>query len=185
MVRSWNLHRYAPFDRYVSGRPAESGMKSRLLSENAEERSFILVLDDGEEAFEEISSFAERQSIGGASISAIGALSGATVGFFDFETKSYRKIEVEEQCEVLSALGDVAVGDDGKPSLHLHVVLGLSDGSTRGGHFLKGIVHPTLEIILDESPVALRRKKRSDLGIALIDLDTTKEPSAPLDPFAR
>jgi hypothetical protein len=44
------------------------------------------------------------------------------------------KKTVSEQCEVLSAIGDVAVGDDGKASLHVHVVLGLSDGSTRGGH---------------------------------------------------
>jgi uncharacterized protein len=65
---------------------------------------------------------------------------------------------------VLSAIGDVAIADDGKASLHIHVVLGLSDGSTRGGHFLSGIVRPTLE-----SPVTLRRKKRPDLGIALVD----------------
>ena len=38
------------------------------------------------------------------------------------------------------------LADDGKPSLHLHAVLGLRDGTTRGGHFLKGIVRPTLEV---------------------------------------
>ena len=92
------------------------------------------------------------------------------MGWFDFASKSYRKIEVNEQCEVLSAIGDVAVGDDGKPSLHVHIVLGLSDGSTRGGHLLAGTVRPTLEVVLTEVPVALRRKKRADLGIALIDL---------------
>lgn len=42
--------------------------------------------------------------------------------------------------EGLSGVGDLALGDDGKASLHIHVVLGLSDGSTRGGHFLSGIV---------------------------------------------
>ena len=50
------------------------------------------------------------------------------------------------------------------------IVLGLSDGSTRGGHLLAGTVRPTLEVVLTEVPVALRRKKRADLGIALIDL---------------
>jgi predicted DNA-binding protein with PD1-like motif len=52
-------------------------------------------------------------------------------------------------------------------------VLGLSDGSTRGGHLLAGTVHPTLEAILTEAPSRLRRSKRSDLGIALIDLSST------------
>lgn len=54
--------------------------------------------------------------------------------------------------------------------LHMHVVLGRSDGATRGGHFIKGTVHPTLEIIIRESAVGFRRRKREDLGIALIDL---------------
>lgn len=82
---------------------------------------------------------------------------------------TYKKIPIDEQSEVLSALGDIAIGDDGKPSLHLHVVLGLSDGSTRGGHLLEAIVHPTLEIVIRETPAHLRRKKQGDFGIALLD----------------
>ncbi|MER9301190.1 DUF296 domain-containing protein, partial [Mesorhizobium sp. M0621] len=74
--------------------------------------------------------------------------------------KTYRKIPIDEQCEVLSAIGDVALGDNGKPSLHVHAVLGLSDGTTRGGHLLDGIVRPTLEITLVEAPGHLRRRKR-------------------------
>jgi len=35
------------------------------------------------------------------------------------------------QCEVLSLIGDVA-GDQDGPSLNVHVVLGLSDGTTTG-----------------------------------------------------
>lgn len=46
---------------------------------------------------------------------------------------------------------------------------GFLDGSTRGGHFLSGLVRPTLEVVLTEAPVTLRRRKRPDLGIALVD----------------
>jgi predicted DNA-binding protein with PD1-like motif len=53
-------------------------------------------------------------------------------------------------------------------------VLGLADGSTRGGHLLAGTVRPTLEVVLTEVPATLRRKKRADLGIALIDLATAR-----------
>ncbi|RUT82414.1 DUF296 domain-containing protein, partial [Mesorhizobium sp. USDA-HM6] len=74
-------------------------------------------------------------------------------------------------CEVLSAIGDIATGDDGKPSLHVHAVLGLADGTTRGGHLLNGHVRPTLEVTLVETPGHLRRRTRPELGIALIDLD--------------
>lgn len=145
-------------------------MKSKLLSKNEGERTFVVVLDPGDEAFRSISDFAAAESITAAAVTAIGAFERATVGWFDFASKTYRKIPVGEQCEVLSAIGDIAAGDDGKPSLHLHAVLGLADGSTRGGHLLDGIVRPTLEVMVTETPVHFHRRKRPELGIALIDL---------------
>ena len=146
-------------------------MKSRLVNEVGGQRTFVIVLDPGEEAFAELTGFATEQGVDGASLTAIGAFERATVGWFDLDGKSYRKIPVDEQCEVLSAIGDVALGDDGKPSLHVHAVLGLSDGTTRGGHLLEGIVRPTLEVTLVEAPGHLRRRKRPEIGAALIDLD--------------
>jgi len=145
-------------------------MKSKLVAETSGQRTFVVVLDPGEEAFAALSAFAGQKGIAGASLTAIGAFEKATVGWFDFGSKSYRKIPVGEQCEVLSAIGDIAVDDSGKASLHVHAVLGLSDGSTRGGHLVEGIVRPTLEVTVTESPVHLRRTKRPGLGIALIDL---------------
>jgi predicted DNA-binding protein with PD1-like motif len=145
-------------------------MKSKLVWENAGERTWILVLDADDEVVKAIAGFAAAQKLTAASLSALGAFRSATVGWFDFGTRDYRRIPVSEQCEVLSILGDIATGDDGKPSLHMHAVLGLSDGSTRGGHLLEGKVHPTLEVTLVETAAHLRRKKRPELGIALIDL---------------
>jgi uncharacterized protein len=146
-------------------------MKSRHIAADTEAQVHVIILDSGEEAFAALTSFVGEAGISAASLTAIGAFERATVGWFDIASKGYNKIEVAEQCEVLSAIGDVAVGDDGKSGLHVHVVLGLSDGSTRGGHLLAGMVRPTLEVVLTEVPAKLRRKKRADLGIALIDLE--------------
>ena len=154
-------------------------MESQLVSGEAGGQIHVVILDSGEEAFTALTRFANETRITAASVTAIGAFERATVGWFDFASKTYRKIEVNEQCEVLSAIGDVAVGDDGKASLHVHIVLGLSDGSTRGGHLLAGTVRPTLEIVLTEVPAKLRRKKRADLGIALIDMAACGRPSPP------
>ena len=149
-------------------------MKSKIIAAEHGAQVHVMVLESGEEAFAALTRFVRDKGISVASLTAIGAFERATVGWFDIASKSYRKIEVNEQCEVLSAIGDVAVGDDGKPTLHVHVVLGLSDGSTRGGHLLAGTVRPTLEVVLTEVPATLRRKKRADLGIALIDLETAR-----------
>lgn len=144
-------------------------MKSKTIVEG-QERMFVVILDSGEEAFKAISRFADQEKITGASVTAIGAFERAKVGWFDFDAKHYKPIAVGEQCEVLSLLGDIAEGDDGKASLHLHAVLGLSDGSVRGGHLIEGIVRPTLEVTITETAAHLRRKKRPELGIALIKL---------------
>jgi uncharacterized protein len=149
-------------------------MKNQKIAGAGDTKIHVVVLDTGEEAFAALTRYATEANITAASLTAIGAFEKAIVGWFDFETKTYKKIEVNQQCEVLSAIGDVAAGDDGKASLHVHIVLGLSDGSTRGGHLLTGTVRPTLEVVVTETPLHLRRKKRADLGIALIDLDADK-----------
>ena len=145
-------------------------MKSKRVAANENVQVHVVVLDAGDEAFAALTRFANEAGISAASLAAIGAFERATIGWFDVTSKSYRKIEVNEQSEVLSAIGDVAVGDDCKPSLHIHIVLGLADGSTRGGHLMAGTVRPTLEVVLTEVPSTLRRRKRPELGIALIDL---------------
>jgi len=146
-------------------------MKSRELARNDSdlERTFVLILEEEDEAFETITQFAEQNGLVGASLTAIGAFRRATLGFFEFGTKTYKEIPIDTQTEVLSAIGDIAIDDDGKASLHMHVVLGFSDASTKGGHFINGEVFPTLEVIVRETGQGLRRKKRDDLGIALID----------------
>jgi predicted DNA-binding protein with PD1-like motif len=136
-------------------------MKSRLVWQASGERTYVLVLDAGDEAFATVADFASKNGLGGASLAALGAFERATVGWFDLRARTYRPIEIDEQCEALSLLGDIAVGDDGKPSLHMHAVLGLRDGSTRGGHFLKGIVRPTLEVTIVETPTHLTASARN------------------------
>jgi hypothetical protein len=92
-----------------------------------------------------------------------------TLGYFDWPKKEYQKIPVREQVEVLSLIGDVAQ-KAGKPTVHAHVVVGRSDGSTRGGHLIEAHVRPTLEVILVETPAHLRKEHDPESGLALIRL---------------
>ena len=68
--------------------------------------------------------------------------------------------------------GAAPEGDDGRVA-HIHAVLGLEDGTVRGGHLLAGEVWPTLVVIVHEMPDQLRKTTRPDLGLALIDLNRT------------
>lgn len=48
-------------------------MKSQLVNEIGGQRTFVVVLDPGEEAFAALTAFAVEQKIGSASLTAIGA----------------------------------------------------------------------------------------------------------------
>lgn len=128
------------------------------------------VLDSGDEAVAVLGKFVQEQRIEAASLSAIGAFERAVVGYFDWAKKDYKRIPVEEQVEVLSLLGDVAVSQ-GKPTLHIHAVLGRSDGSVVGGHLLEGHVRPTLEVVFVEPPAHLKKRKDPETGLALISIE--------------
>jgi hypothetical protein len=43
----------------------------------------------------------------------------------------------------------------------------------RGGHILEATVWPTLEVILTEEPVYLRKRHDPETGLALIDADAS------------
>lgn len=118
---------------------------------------------------EELKKFAAGEKLHAGRFTAVGAFSTAEVGFFDFSIKDYRHIPVGEQTEVLSMIGDISIYQD-KPKVHAHVVLGRRDGSACGGHLLKAVVHPTLEIILTESPSWMTRKMDPESGIPLINI---------------
>jgi predicted DNA-binding protein with PD1-like motif len=142
-------------------------VKSKLLHEDGG-RTFVLVFEKGDGAMAGLHSFARDHGLTAARFTAIGAFSDAKLGYFDRERKDYAEIDVREQVEVLSLLGDVAV-EDGDARVHAHVVLGRSDGSALGGHLLEGHVWPTLEVVLDESPAHLRKRSDPETGLALID----------------
>jgi predicted DNA-binding protein with PD1-like motif len=153
---------------------AESGMKSRRLHSGAQ-TTWAVVLDQGDEVVATLTAFAREHRLDASQVTAIGAFSEATLGYFDRDKKDYRKIPVSEQVEVLSMIGDVALDGD-QPKLHVHVVLGKSDGTTLGGHLIEGRVWPTLEVILTESPRHMRRRMDPASGLALIDLSASDEP---------
>ena len=143
-------------------------MRSKLL--NADPPiTYAVVLDTGDEVIGELGKFVREQEVEAASVTAIGAFSRAVLGYFQWDNKQYKKIPVDGQVEVLSLLGDVAVGDQG-PTLHLHAVIGKSDGSVVGGHLIEAYVRPTLEVILIQPPSYLRKRKDPETGLALIDI---------------
>jgi predicted DNA-binding protein with PD1-like motif len=92
------------------------------------------------------------------------------LGWLNWETKQYEpSVSLDEQVELLSLIGDVALKDD-EPQVHAHAVIGKRDGTAHGGHLLEAHVRPTCEVVLTESPAHLKKEFDPAAGIVLIKL---------------
>jgi len=143
-------------------------MQVQLLNHGEPTRQYAVIFYQGDEAFSGLVEFAEKYHITSAHFTAIGALNGATLGWFDPQRKMYKKIPIPGQLEVIGMSGDIALYQR-KPVVHTHMVVGTSDGTTRGGHVLAAYVSPTLEVMVTVDPVAMQKRFDPDTDLTLID----------------
>ena len=142
-------------------------MISRQISQSP--CTYALIFETGDEVLEGLKRFAEKNGLKGSSFKAIGALSQVRATWFDWESKQYRTaIDLDEQVEVLTLTGDIALDPEGRPAVHGHLIVGRRDGTAHGGHLARAIVRPTLELVLTESPLHLQKHHDSESGLALI-----------------
>jgi hypothetical protein len=131
-------------------------------------RTFAVIFETGDEIAKGLKEFANEEHLTAASFKAVGALSSVELGWFDCDDKQYHtSVKLDEQVELLSPIGDIALKDD-KPAVHAHVVVGKKDGTAHGGHLIKVVVRPTCEIILTKNPTHLTKQIDPESGIALI-----------------
>ncbi len=144
-------------------------MKAELLNDDCE-KTFAPTFDTGDEVIAGLMAFGKEHKPRSARFTAIGAFSDVVLAYFDWPSKKYQEIPLSEQVEVLTLAGDIAWTEDGEPVVHAHVVVGRSDGSTRGGHLKAAHVRPTLELVLVEYPKHLERKHDPESGLSPIRL---------------
>jgi Predicted DNA-binding protein with PD1-like DNA-binding motif len=144
------------------------GMKVRLLSENAGVKQYAIILAKGDEVMSGLTDFARQNKVTSGSFSAIGAFSHATVAWFDDGRKEFKLIPIEQQVELVSMIGDIALVND-QPAVHTHVALASSDGTVRGGHVINAFVFPTLELFMTVYPTPLHKESDEATGLKLID----------------
>lgn len=154
-------------------------MKSKLLNRNGQ-RTYVVVLETGDRLVESLTRFAREERLTASEFTAIGAVASAQIAYFNWETKDYDEIPVDEQVEVVSLNGRITLPEgadvadpafDRDPQFHIHCVLGYADGRTVGGHLFEAVVRPTLEVFITESPAHLGRSKNPESGLPVIDPD--------------
>jgi uncharacterized protein len=133
-------------------------------------RTFTVVFETGQEVLAGIAEFARAEGIVAAHFSGLGACERAALAYWDLDSREYQRIAVDEQVEVLSLLGNIALGDNEDVRVHAHMVIGKRAGGAHGGHLLEAHVRPTLELVVHASTQPLRRSKDEVTGLYLLDL---------------
>jgi len=130
-------------------------------------KTYLLVFRTGQEVMKGLLAFACKHKLVAGHLTGIGAISDSVVGYFDPQKKTYLRIQEKGQHEVLSLTGNLALYDD-QPFYHVHVALGLRDGSARGGHLFEATVRPTVELVLNTYLKPVRRKIDSEWDLPLL-----------------
>ena len=86
-----------------------------------------------------IADLARSNGIEAGSLTAVGALKRARLGYYDQKNHRYREMKVDSPHEIASCIGNVSL-KDGEPFVHAHVVLADQKGNSKGGHLLEGTV---------------------------------------------
>lgn len=129
-----------------------------------------LRLVKGEEITAALAALAAKENISAASVSGIGAAGRATIGVLRTSDKQYMKRELCEDMEIASLTGNISVGANGKPYLHLHVVLGGIE-NVYAGHLNEAYVSATAEIFVNVFAGSVGRFYDYETGLNLMKFE--------------
>jgi predicted DNA-binding protein with PD1-like motif len=134
--------------REITERGLAPAMKVKDLGPSG--HTYQVTFGKGDEVASGLTEFAEKNHITAGHFTGVGALSSALLGWTNPDLRAFKKLEIDQEAEVLSFAGSISMRN-GKPYVHAHAVLGLPDGSTRGGHFLEGHVSIVMEVYVTDN----------------------------------
>ncbi len=114
---------------------------------------------EGEDMIKAITQVATKSKIRAGFFFLIGTLKSAKLGFY--QHGKYLPIEMEQELEIVSCLGNVSV-KEGKAFPHAHLAVSDEKGKVFGGHAMPGcIIGATAELVLVEA-VGLKITRQLD-----------------------
>jgi len=112
-------------------------------------RTLFGQLPFGSDLYDGLTQIVQEENISLGRITALGATTSATVAFYSQSEKKYLTLSFSEPMEILSSFGNVSLRE-GRPFVHVHVVLSDINGKTFSGHLLPGTSLFACEVFIDE-----------------------------------
>ena len=132
-------------------------------------RIFLVRAKHDSEIIYSVTELAEKNAIMTATLTAIGALKSAKIGFYDQEKHEYLETSLLNPQEIASCTGNISI-KEGKPFVHAHAVLADHNGNTKAGHLLEGKVFAAEVHVLELLGAKLIRKNDAVTGLSLWDV---------------
>lgn len=95
------------------------------------------------------------------SISFLGSVLQAKVGYYIMNEKRWITLELGKPMEILSGMGNVSL-KEGEPFVHAHLTFLDREGTVHGGHLLPGCIVFAGEVFVDEIEVQTPPKRVYD-----------------------
>ena len=128
---------------------------------------YLLVLKKGDDIVNSLLSYCKEAKINSASVSAIGAVSEAELGFYDLPNKKYINRIITEPMEIASLSGNI-VKKDNNNIAHIHAMFSNKNMFSCGGHLIEAKVAATCEIYLTTFNEVIFREHSHSIGLNLI-----------------
>ena len=143
---------------YVRQGPVQPGLAPKMTFEEktATARVFEVRFSTGDEILSGLYDFVAKNHITSGHITGIGGLApGALLGWGDLEVGAFKRIEIKDKTEIVSLIGDISMRNDA-PYVHVHMVVGSADGTTKAGHLIEAHIAPVGELTVVATSVAAR-----------------------------
>ncbi|MFP8892633.1 MULTISPECIES: PPC domain-containing DNA-binding protein [Chryseobacterium] len=131
---------------------------------------YIVSIENHSNIVEALTDFIQNQNIRAGEVTGIGAVSEATLRFFNPATKKYVDRTFKEQMEVTNISGNVSE-IEGEQTLHLHITLGRQDYTALAGHLLEAKIQGAGEFIFYPLATRVVKIKNEETGINFYDFE--------------
>ncbi len=140
------------------GKGLAPGLKVTDLGKGA--RTYRVNMTKGDDILSGLTEFAEKYHIRNGHFTALGAIDKGLFGWTDVERGvGQKKIELNEEAEIVSLMGSISVNAQGLSTVHAHGTVALSDGTVKGGHWWEARVSIIAEVFVTEEEGAAASPK--------------------------
>lgn len=137
-------------------------------------QGYLIRFIKGEELPGAFESFCESENIKGGFFHALGAVTSVELACYHLDRKEYTYKKLDEELEIVSLTGNVAIVDN-KPVIHMHGVVSDKNFQCFGGHVKSAVIGATCEMYITDFEKEVTRKMDEEIGLKLLHCEMQKE----------